>query len=77
MTDGPGRATVIWFRRDLRTTDHPALLAAVDDAAAAGRRVAPLFVADGPLLAGAGANRRAFLAGSLSALDAALDGLPL
>jgi len=71
---GPGRAVVVWFRRDLRTADHPALRAAVDDAAASGRRVAPLFVADGTLLAGAGANRRAFLAGSLSALDAGMEG---
>jgi deoxyribodipyrimidine photo-lyase len=74
VADHRGRAVVIWFRRDLRTADHPALLAAVDDAAASGRRVAPLFVADGPLLAGSGANRRNFLAGSLSGLDGAVDG---
>jgi deoxyribodipyrimidine photo-lyase len=60
--------TVLWFRRDLRTTDHPALAAAIDLVGAAGR-VVPLFVADDALLAGSGANRRAFLAGCLTALD--------
>ena len=73
MTAPTGRTTVIWFRRDLRTADHPALLAAVD-AAGGGGRVAPVFVADGRLLNGAGANRRAFLAGSLADLDARIDG---
>jgi deoxyribodipyrimidine photo-lyase len=67
-------STVVWFRRDLRTDDHPALRAAVDDAAGRGGAVAPLFVADGPLLEGAGANRRAFLAGCLRALSAEVEG---
>ena len=69
-----GRTTVIWFRRDLRTADHPALVAAVDEASSAGGTVAPLFVVDDVLLASAGANRRAFLSGSLTDLDARLDG---
>jgi len=67
-------STVIWFRRDLRTADHPALLAAVDEARSSGGRVAPLFVVDDTLLASGGANRRAFLAGTLAALDESLDG---
>ena len=37
----PSRA-VVWFRRDLRVTDHPALLAALD----AADEVVPVFVVD-------------------------------
>jgi len=37
----PSRA-VVWFRRDLRVTDHPALLAALD----AAEEVIPVFVVD-------------------------------
>jgi len=53
------RPVVLWFRRDLRLRDHPALVAAAD----AGP-VVPLFVVD-PALAGTSANRRAHLARSL------------
>ena len=67
-------STVIWFRRDLRTDDHPALLAAVEEAESTGGRVAPLFVADSGLLARSGSSRRRFLAGNLAALDAGLEG---
>jgi deoxyribodipyrimidine photolyase len=67
-------STVVWFRRDLRTADHPALLAAVDESRSSGAGVAPLFVVDDTLLASGGANRRAFLAGTLAALDEALNG---
>ncbi len=74
MAGGTGRTTVIWFRRDLRTADHPALAAAVEEASASGGRVAPLFVADPVLLARAGANRRSFLGSSLESLDEGLDG---
>ena len=38
---------VVWFRRDLRVHDHPALA----EAAQRGRRVLPLFVLD-PAFAG-------------------------
>ena len=69
-----GRTTVIWFRRDLRVTDHPALLAAVEEASSAGGAVAPLFVVDDVLVASSGANRRSFLAASLASLDEQLDG---
>ncbi|HZM54619.1 MAG TPA: deoxyribodipyrimidine photo-lyase, partial [Acidimicrobiales bacterium] len=44
MARARAASTVIWFRRDLRTADHPALLAAVDEARSSGGRVAPLFV---------------------------------
>jgi deoxyribodipyrimidine photo-lyase len=59
-------AAIVWFRRDLRLDDLPALTAAVG--AGAGR-VVPLFVLDPSLLAPAGPNRRRFLAGALRALD--------
>jgi deoxyribodipyrimidine photo-lyase len=66
MTD----TAVLWFRRDLRLADHPALLAA---ASAAPRTVA-LFVLDDRLLGPSGPARTAFLAGCLRELDADLDG---
>ncbi|MCX7616722.1 deoxyribodipyrimidine photo-lyase [Tepidiforma sp.] len=61
--------SVLWFRRDLRLHDHPALAAAIE----AGP-VAPLFVLDPALVRGrwASANRTAFLLASLRELDAAL-----
>jgi len=62
--------TVLWFRRDLRLTDHPALLAA----AAGGDEVLPLFVVDPRLWDPAGPPRRAWLVRSLRALDAAVGG---
>lgn len=65
-------STVIWFRRDLRVNDHPALLAAVQGAD--GSDVLPLFVLDPALWEPSGPVRRAWLARSLTALDAALDG---
>jgi deoxyribodipyrimidine photo-lyase len=69
--------TVVWFRRDLRLHDHPALARAVSD----GDRVAPLFVLDDRLLAGPArsANRLWFMRESLAALadDIARRGAPL
>jgi len=44
--------SVLWFRRDLRLRDHPALAAA-----AASGPVLPLFVLDPVLTRSAGANR--------------------
>lgn len=63
---------VMWFRRDLRTSDHPALLAAVK--AADGSRVLPLFVLDDALWEPSGLPRRDRLVRSLTALSASLDG---
>lgn len=59
--------TVLWFRRDLRLGDHPALLAAAADGP-----VLPLFVFDDALWGPAGPSRRAYLVASLTALDASL-----
>ena len=68
----PSRA-VVWFRRDLRVADHPALLAALD----AADQVVPVFVVDRTLLDGgpSGPNRRAFLHGALQALARDLEAL--
>jgi deoxyribodipyrimidine photo-lyase len=60
---------VLWFRRDLRLADHPALVAAADS-----DRVVPLFVVDPIFAARAGRPRLAFLAASLAALAKATDG---
>jgi deoxyribodipyrimidine photo-lyase len=63
---------VMWFRRDLRIADHPALSASV--AAADGSRVLPLFVLDDALWEPSGLPRRDRLIRSLGALSASLDG---
>ncbi|SDJ01662.1 deoxyribodipyrimidine photo-lyase [Frankineae bacterium MT45] len=54
----------MWFRRDLRLADDPALLAAAQDGP-----VTALFVLDDALLRPAGAARSAFLLQSLRALQ--------
>lgn len=58
---------VVWFRRDLRLGDHPALTAAV----ASGRPVVPLFVWDPVLLdpGRTGPRRRQRLEAAIAALD--------
>jgi deoxyribodipyrimidine photo-lyase len=63
--------SVLWFRRDLRLGDNPALLAARD---AARDGVLPLFVLDDALRRPSGAPRLAFLYRSLRALDETLGG---
>ena len=73
-TSAPAAPVILWFRRDLRLTDHPALLAAVDEARGTGATVLPLFVVDDGLMATGGPNRRAYLARTLAALDASLGG---
>jgi len=62
---------ILWFRRDLRLDDLPALAAAVGAGADA---VVPLFVIDPSMLRAAGPNRRRFLAEALRALDRELGG---
>jgi deoxyribodipyrimidine photo-lyase len=61
---GSERTAIMWFRRDLRIGDHPALTAA----AAEGGRVLPVFVVD-PVFDRAGAPRRAYLHDCLTSLD--------
>ncbi len=69
---GPSAAhrAVMWFRRDLRLSDNPALAAAL----ASSHDVIPLFVWDPILVGTAGAPRLAFLCGCLRALDRSLGG---
>ena len=54
--------SVVWFRRDLRLHDHPALAEAV----ASGDRIAPLFVVDERLLGGAGSKQEGHVKTSVS-----------
>ncbi len=61
------RRSIIWFRRDLRLADHPALIAAGAD----GQQVVPVFVVD-PTFASSGAPRLAYLHDCLRSLDAAI-----
>jgi deoxyribodipyrimidine photo-lyase len=55
----------MWFRRDLRVSDNPALVAAGAD----GAEVVPVFVFD-PVFGAAGATRLAYLHDCLVSLDA-------
>jgi deoxyribodipyrimidine photo-lyase len=64
---------VVWFRRDLRLADHPALLAARNEAGADGS-VLGLFVLDDALRGPSGPVRLAFLYRCLRKLDQQLDG---
>ncbi|MFC7496444.1 MULTISPECIES: cryptochrome/photolyase family protein [unclassified Nocardioides] len=66
---GDTTPAVMWFRRDLRLADNPALLEAVADGP-----VLPLFVLDPALWGPAGPSRQAYLAASLRSLDATLRG---
>jgi len=69
MTSTPRPAAVMWFRRDLRLADNPALAAALAEGT-----VTPLFVLDPGLLRGAGGPRLAFMFRCLRALDESLGG---
>ncbi|MFM7756390.1 MAG: cryptochrome/photolyase family protein [Actinomycetota bacterium] len=61
---------IMWFRRDLRLNDNPALLAALADHS----DVLPLFIVDPFLVSRSGRPRLAYMSAALSALDTALDG---
>jgi deoxyribodipyrimidine photo-lyase len=62
--------TLLWFRRDLRLRDHPALAAAAED----GAEVLACFVLDPQLEASSGRRRLQFLGDSLRGLRKDLDG---
>lgn len=59
---------IIWFRRDLRIGDHPALSAAIEGS----DEVIPLFILDKQQIEEAGAKLLAYMSQSLRALDASL-----
>ena len=63
------KTSIIWFRRDLRINDHPALLAAIESS----DQVIPLFILDKKQIAEAGAKLLAYMGLSLKALDLSLD----
>ena len=63
--------SILWLRRDLRRSDHPALVAAHDAAAGAG--VLPVFVVDPTLIASAGSERLAALHEALSGARESFD----
>ena len=60
--------SIMWFRRDLRLIDNPALLAAID----AGEEIVPVFILDPKLIQITGAKGLAYLAASLRSLDESL-----
>jgi deoxyribodipyrimidine photo-lyase len=64
---------IVWFRRDLRLHDHPALIDAITSA----DHVVPLFVLDPALLGGRwpSSNRAWYLAGCVRGLDQQLRGI--
>jgi deoxyribodipyrimidine photo-lyase len=72
MGDVP--TSVMWFRRDLRLGDNPALRAAIE---AGPDGVVPLFVIDPHLFTDAGLPRQAHLTASLRDLSDRVDGLHL
>ncbi len=62
--------SILWFRRDLRLSDHPALHEAVRLGGSDG--VVPVFVLDEEFLAPAGPTRATFLASCLEALESSM-----
>ncbi len=63
------KRAIIWFRRDLRISDHPALLAAIE----ASDEIVPLFIMDSRIADKSGSFRLAYLAQSLRSLDQSLN----
>ena len=58
----------MWFRRDLRLADNPALLEALTSA----DHIVPVFILDEKLISATGSKRLAYLGQSLRALDESL-----
>ena len=56
---------IVWFRRDLRISDHPALNAAIESS----DEIVPVFILDKKQIAEAGAKLLAYMGQSLRALD--------
>jgi deoxyribodipyrimidine photo-lyase len=62
------KVTIMWFRRDLRINDHPALLAAIESS----EQVIPLFILDKAQIEEAGEKLLAYMGQSLRKLDESL-----
>ena len=62
--------SILWFRRDLRLADNPALNAAVESS----DEVVPVFILDEKLIGESGSKRLAYLGQSLRALDESMGG---
>jgi len=65
--------TLVWFRRDLRLADNPALNAAIENAGPSGK-VAAMVMIDSALWPTWGVAKQAYLVDSLSALSASIGG---
>jgi len=63
------KRAIFWFRRDLRLSDNPALLAAIANS----DEIIPVFILDEKLINQSGSKRLAYLGQSLRALDESLD----
>ena len=61
--------SILWFRRDLRISDHPALLAALAES----DEIIPIFILNPTLIKTAGSKRLAYLGQSLRHLDESLN----
>ena len=55
------RRNIVWFRRDLRISDHPALLAAIESS----DEIVPVFILDKSQIAKAGDKLLAYMGQSL------------
>lgn len=62
------KRSIVWFRRDLRIGDHPALNAAIEGS----DEVIPLFILDKQQIEEAGEKLLAYMSNSLRALDESL-----
>ena len=62
------QVSIMWFRRDLRINDHPALLAAIESS----EQVIPLFILDKAQIEEAGEKLLAYMGQSLRRLDESL-----
>jgi deoxyribodipyrimidine photo-lyase len=63
------RRSIMWFRRDLRIGDNPALLAAIESS----DEIVPVFILDPKLINQSGSKRLAYLGQSLRSLDESLN----
>ena len=64
----PPRRAIVWFRRDLRIGDHPALNAAIESS----DEIVPVFILDKSQIEEAGAKLLAYMGQSLRSLDQSL-----